>query len=331
MATFDSNSSLLRSACRGREVDEDGVATQGASKERFDNRITPGDYYLPWEGVDKWEKEGVVDLMKSFAARTEGEEEQEDGSSERWQNMEDVTSRAYGMYDETGVFLALRRHNFVLKVVDLVRSRELSKYPLAVTAHILNALGEAAIGYDIGCKLGKMIKVHPALKDLAQDKKFRVLVGSFHEHGHNRLCGLDNLMTYVEGVGLEPLEGCEPFFSKSNALVSTTRYASRFHRQQAIPTYLQHTDTLDTYYSLSSTTVLEIKSTFNASRDSMRELGVQSRAEFESWRASEKAHLSTLLKEPEEETLEMEYFQELVNLQDAEYVRASFIEGDTAY
>jgi hypothetical protein len=30
-----------------------------------------------------------------------------------------------------------------------------------------------------------MIKVHPALKELALDKNFRVLVGAFHGHGHN--------------------------------------------------------------------------------------------------------------------------------------------------
>jgi hypothetical protein len=58
-------------------------------------------------------------------------------------------------------------------------------------------------------------------------------------------------MTYVEGVGLEALETCESFFSKSNALAATTRYASRFHRQQAITTYLKHADTFDTYQGLS--------------------------------------------------------------------------------
>ncbi|KAJ6476159.1 hypothetical protein C8R45DRAFT_1054631 [Mycena sanguinolenta] len=330
MATFDGNNSLSRFARREREVDEDGVSAPGASKERFDNRIAAGDYYLPREEVDKWAKEGVVDLMKSFAVDAEGEEEEEDGCSERWQNMkEDVTSRAYGMYDETGIFLALCRHNFVLKVVDMVKSGELSKYPLSVTAHILNTLGEVALGYDIGCKLGKIVKVHPALKDLARDKNFRALVGAFHGHGHNRLCGLDNLMIYVEGVGSEPLEGCESFFSKSNALASTTRYASRFHRQQAITTYLKHTDTFDTYHGLTTLLcskyrrALETKSTYAALCKTMQELGVESRDEFGRWRAMEKAHLRTLSKEPEEETLEMEYLQKLINLRDAEYVDAA--------
>jgi hypothetical protein len=38
---------------------------------------------------------------------------------------EDVTARAYGMYDETGFFPCLCRHSFVLVAVDMVKSGEL--------------------------------------------------------------------------------------------------------------------------------------------------------------------------------------------------------------
>jgi hypothetical protein len=38
------------------------------------------------------------------------------------------------------------------------------------------------------------------------------------------------------------------------------------------------------------------------------------------WRTKEKVHFCSLSKEPEQETLEMVYFQKLVNLMDAEYV-----------
>jgi hypothetical protein len=63
--------------------------------------------------------------MKGFSAEAE-EGEEEDGCSERWQNMkEDVTSRAYRMYDETGFFPCLCQHGFVLIVVDMVKSGEL--------------------------------------------------------------------------------------------------------------------------------------------------------------------------------------------------------------
>ncbi|KAJ7856056.1 hypothetical protein B0H14DRAFT_2352906 [Mycena olivaceomarginata] len=248
MCTFNGNNSLSL------------FCAPGASKELNDNRVVPGDYYLLCEDVNEFEKEGVSDVMKSFAADS-GDDEEESGCPEPWQNMkEDVTACAYGMYDETGFFPALCRHGFVLKVVDMVKSGELSKYPLAITAHLLNALGEVTISYDIGCKFGKIVAVHPALKELAADNNFRALVGAFHGHGHGRLCGLNNLMTYVEGVGLEALEICESFFfSKSNALASTTRYTSRFHREQAITTYLKHTDTFETYQGLCESLIPSFK------------------------------------------------------------------------
>ncbi|KAJ6546005.1 hypothetical protein DFH09DRAFT_1321246 [Mycena vulgaris] len=126
-------------------------------------------------------------------------------------------------------------------------------------------------------------------------------------------------MTYVKGVGLEAQEGCKLF-----------------------TTYLKHADTFDTYHGLMLVLcskyrrALGIKSMHVMLRESMRELGVQSCDEFETWRAKEKAHLCTLSKEPEEETLEMEYFQKLVNLRDAKeriaemlWVELPFVSADT--
>jgi hypothetical protein len=126
MCTFDGNNSLSRFWSREREKSlADGTSVPGASKELKDNRIAPGDYYLPRGEVNEFEKEGVSDVMKSFATDS-GDDEEESGCPERWQNMkEDVTARAYGMYDKTGFFPALCRHGFVLKVVDMVKSGEL--------------------------------------------------------------------------------------------------------------------------------------------------------------------------------------------------------------
>ncbi|KAJ7872565.1 hypothetical protein B0H13DRAFT_2349438 [Mycena leptocephala] len=305
LTTVDGNNSLSRYELREREeVCEDGSTAPGASKERPDNRTVPGDYYLSREEVNKWAKEGLEDLMKGFDPGPEhGDEEEEDGCSDRWQNMkEDVTARAWGMYDETGIFPALCRHGFILVVVDMVKSGELAKYPFAVTAHLLRVLGEMAVG----CKMGKMCHCHPVLGKLAAENSLRMLVGAFHGHGHGRYCQMKNLTTYVSGVGLESLEGCESYFSKSNALASTTRHASRFHRQQAIVNYMKHTDAFDTYQNLSLVLcskyrrALEIKSTYSTLRDAMRRLNIESR------------------DEPLEETMEMEYYQKLVNLRDAE-------------
>jgi hypothetical protein len=128
LTTMDGNNSLSRFELRNwEEVHEDGTTVPGSSKERPDDRTLPGDYYLSRVEVDKCAKEGLEDLMKGFVPDTgEGEEEEEDGCTERWQNMkEDVTARSWGMYDETGIFPALCRHGFVLVVADMVKSGEL--------------------------------------------------------------------------------------------------------------------------------------------------------------------------------------------------------------
>ncbi|KAF8178793.1 hypothetical protein K438DRAFT_1908375 [Mycena galopus ATCC 62051] len=324
LATIDGNNSLKRFWQRERDTDlADGTTAPGASKERQDDRWAGGDYYLPRDEVDKWAKEGLDELMKEFVPGSDLDDEG-DGCTERWQNMrEDVTSRAYGMYDETGFFPSLCRHGFVLIVVDMVRSGELAKYGFAITAHLLPVLHQLGLGYDIGCKYGKMVRMHPALSSLAADN-FKALVGAFHGHAHNSRCQLTNLSTYVKGVGLEDLEGCESFFSKSNALASTTRYASAFHCQQAITSYLKHTDTADAYQGLSLLLArkyrraLQIKQTLPLLRETMASMGVATRSVFETWLEQDKEYLAGLSKEPVQETLQMEYYQKLVNLLDNE-------------
>ncbi|KAJ7094752.1 hypothetical protein B0H15DRAFT_798886 [Mycena belliarum] len=329
LVTIDGNNSLKRFWRREREeVLEDGSSVPGTSKERHDGRVPGGDYYLSREEVDRWAKEGLEDMMKGFIA-DDGWVEEEDGCTERWQNMrEDVTSRAYGMYDETGFFPALCRHSFVLIVADMVKSGELAKYGFAITNHLLRVLSELGQGYDIGCKYAKMVRAHPGLSKLAADNNFKSLIGAFHGSGHQRECQLKNLSTYVEGVGTEDLETCESFFSKSNALAPTTRYATASHRKQAITAYLRHADIFDAYQGLSGVLcskhrrALRTKATLPALEETMVQLRVESRAIFETWLEKEKQFLRTLSKEPLQETLKMEYYQKLVNLQHHEGVMA---------
>ncbi|KAF8214563.1 hypothetical protein K438DRAFT_2137804 [Mycena galopus ATCC 62051] len=308
LAIIDGNNSLKRFWRRERDMDmADGTTAPGASKERQDDRWVGGDYYLPREEVDKWAKEGLDKLMKEFVPGSELEDEG-DGCTEWWQNMcEDVTARAYAMYNETGFFPSLCRHGFVLIIVDMVKSGELAKYGFSIMVHLLRVLHQLGLGYDIGCKYGKM-----------------ALVGAFHGHTHNRRCQLSNLSMYVKGVGLEDLEGCESFFSKSNVLASTTCYASAFHRQQAITAYLKHADIADAYQGLSLLLArkycraLQIKRTLPLLRETMASMGVATQSVFETWLEKEKEYLAGLSKEPVQETLQMEYYQKLVNLLDHE-------------
>ncbi|KAJ7294033.1 hypothetical protein C8J57DRAFT_1041842 [Mycena rebaudengoi] len=319
LCTMDGNNSLKRFNRRERVMGENRVEAPGDSKERADNRRAPGNYYLEDEEVNLWGDDRLEELKRSFP----DEPEAADGCSDRWQNMKDeVTGKAWAHYKQTGVFLSLCRHGFVLLITDMVDSGELSKYGFAVVHHLIDALGELACGYDIGCGFAKRVNRHPVLGPHAHAHRFRSLVGAFHGHGHNRRCQLCNLATYMEGMGCKDLEYCETFFSKSNALASSTRYATVFHRRQAITTYLAHTDVFDTYQSLSLLLAnkykraLRLKGTAPVLEETMRQLGIESRDTFAKWLTAEKECLRTLEKEPLEETLAMEYYQKLVVLQE---------------
>ncbi|KAJ6595266.1 hypothetical protein DFH09DRAFT_1244552 [Mycena vulgaris] len=319
LVTSDGNSSLKRVLRKEQGVfDENGVPQRGGT-ERVDPRTAEvgGDYFLSREKVDQWSKEKVDQWSKERSADPEEDSE----CQERWKNMsEEITARMWGIFDETGMFLSLCRHGFVLLVADMVKSGELAKCGLAISNALMDAFGaDLGSGYDIGCGFDTTIKNSP-LGPKAKDLNFKMLVGAFHGHAHHRMCQLRYLATYVLGLGVEDLEGCERFFSKSNALSRSVRYASVFHRKQTIATYLAHTDNFETYPNLSKFLMnnykqaLEILDTEKALKFAMEAAGINGREDFIERLEQEKAYLKGLSKEPEAETQQMEYYQRLVNL-----------------
>ncbi|TFK38315.1 hypothetical protein BDQ12DRAFT_698856 [Crucibulum laeve] len=127
----------------------------------------------------------------------------------------DLTVKMWGIFDETGMFLTLCHHGFLLVIADI----------------------DIGGSYDIGCKFGTMLS-RSDLGQCVQELQYKALIGVFHGHVHNCICQLSHLATYVKGMELENLEGCEWFFSKFNALASSTQYASPFHQQQRIVEYI---------------------------------------------------------------------------------------------
>ncbi|KAJ7833444.1 hypothetical protein B0H14DRAFT_2364292 [Mycena olivaceomarginata] len=307
---MDGNDSLKRALKRLKTDGSEEEPTAGPSIERDDSRDGGEDYFLRWERVDRW-------------VRSRGDPS--NPCSGRWKNMiNDVTSKMWGIFDETGIFLALCRHGFALVVADMVRSGELSKYPLAVVEVLLDTFGlKLGGGYDIGCHFESTLK-NSELGDKARTNRFKSLVGSFHGHAHNRLCQLSFLATYVEGLGLEDLEGCERYFSRSNALAKSVRYASKFHRRQEITTFMKQIDDLEVYANLSKflcdnyRQALKILQTEPTLKRWMQEEGVEDYDTFHVWLEEEKEYLLGLdagLPKKRELTLEMEYLQKLVNLE----------------
>lgn len=195
-------------------------------------------------------------------------------------------------------------------------------------------------GYNIGCRFKTTLN-NSSLGPKARLANHTCLVGAFHGHAHNLRCQLSLLATYVEGLGLEDLEGCERFFSQSNALASSTRYASIFHRRQAIVEYAKHKDTFETYQNLSKHTrpslvcnntdcclgtfllnnykqALEILDTRSAVNLALAKAGAHDMATVKEWLKEEDDYLRGLSKESLEETLEMEYYKLLLKLNASE-------------
>ncbi|KAF6742282.1 hypothetical protein DFP72DRAFT_830692 [Ephemerocybe angulata] len=326
LVTMDGNNSLRRLArCEiVGDVGEDGRPVLGPMRGVRDDRKVSQRYYLTRDEVNRWARPpDPADPLapQEDAAFEEFEGEPSNPCASRWHNMSsESTAKMWGIFDETGIFLCLCRHGFILVVSDMVQTGEQSKYPLATVATLLDTFGsDIGCGYDIGCKFASTI-THSKLAAKAKEKNFTSLVGAFHGHAHNRLCQLSNLALYVEGMGLEDLEGCERMFSKSNQLAPSLRYASGFHREQKIEQYFKHMDSHETIANLSKFLIdnynqaLEILSEQDDLKRRMREHGITNETVFVEWLEEERQYLAGLKDEPVDETLEMDYYQALVDL-----------------
>ncbi|KAJ7893040.1 hypothetical protein B0H13DRAFT_1886533 [Mycena leptocephala] len=80
-----------------------------------------------------------------------------------------------------------------------------------------------ALTWAKGYEFETTIKNSP-IGEKARQLNLRALVSAFHGHARNRMCQLRFLTTYVCGLGLEDLEGCERLFSKSKGLLGCTGY-----------------------------------------------------------------------------------------------------------
>ncbi|KAJ7315367.1 hypothetical protein DFH08DRAFT_917710 [Mycena albidolilacea] len=283
-----------------RDTGDGAEFVLGESKECEDSRDAGENLYLLREKVNEFAKHHLAEL---FPPKATEPEVPENPCASRWKNMmEDITSKMWGVFDETGIFVALCRHGLVLLIVNMVWSGELAKYPLAFVDCLLEHLGK-----NLGC---------------GYDANFQCPVGAFHGHTHNRLCQLCYLATYVLGLGLEDLEGCEQFFSGSNGLARSCQYTSRFHRQQEITSYVKHYDMFHTYANLSKflcdnyNQALDILKKESALHSFMKEENIKSDNVFEHWLGEEKEYLLGLKdsSKTDVKTLEMEYVQRLVNL-----------------
>lgn len=125
--TVDGNNSLKRVQRReaiptSADDNSSGPPVLGNSKESMDNREAGKGIYLTKDVVNQWSKEVLAEICPTYS-----EVETDDNPcADRWQNMRTgLTAKMWGIFEETGLFLALCRHGFVLILVDMIRSGEL--------------------------------------------------------------------------------------------------------------------------------------------------------------------------------------------------------------
>ncbi|KAJ7663692.1 hypothetical protein B0H14DRAFT_3102631 [Mycena olivaceomarginata] len=333
LVTQDGGNSLKRVLQRNKVESEPGDGPEfvvGESKEYTDNRDASDWYFLAREKVNELAKHRIAERMPMEAI-----EDKTNPCAERWKNMiEDVTAKMWGIFDETGIFVCLCHHGFVLMIVDMIKSGELAKYPLAVTEALLEHLGErTGAGYDVGCDFQTTLKNSP-LGECACSVKtsaawsapsMGMLITDFANSASWPLTS--------KALGSRISKDVSGFFSGSNGLAKSCRYASRFHRQQEITAYVKHYDTFHTYANLSKflcdnyKQALGILKTEHKIRQFMAKEEIANYQVFHDWLEEEKAFLLGLQEESKDqtETLEMEYVQKLVNLDTSRFSSAKYV------
>ncbi|KAI6027273.1 hypothetical protein BKA83DRAFT_4576942 [Pisolithus microcarpus] len=239
--------------------------------------------YLSREFVNRFAVAGSTDPFSD-------EDSDANPCAGRWKNMDDAkTRKVWGVYDETGIFLAVCHHGTCLLIADMVQSGECAKYPLAVVSKLMTAFGDGlGGGYDIGCRFQTTI-ARSTLGPQAQVLNHTCLVGAFHGHAHRRLCQLLHLAFPTHSPLLFDMQPPSTD-SKQSTLISSTMIILKYMRISAL-----------TIIHDSKTILPSLK----------RDLSIDDDSIFYKWLEEEKEYLEGLSHEPPEETLHMEYWQRL--------------------
>jgi len=298
-----------------------------------DPRVFNSSYLISEEEVDKFKHD-----VKPRARRTKKMDNNElptwaadreqagaaDGDTEgttctdRWQAaMSDTLKRMWAIYRESGIFLAACRHGFIWMILDMIRSGELAKYPLAIIDRLLKVYGkDLGIGYDIACSFLATI-AKSSLSAAAREKALQLVVPAFHGYAHNRACQLDHHPLYVVGFGIEDFEGCERVFSSSNFLARLTRHATQFHRHQAMDMHFTQWDE-DKYLELTTFLLNNYKQVDQMLLDmpiaiaALESGKAPEECDYPAHLNTERAYLASRKKEPEADITACKYIELLM-------------------
>ncbi|OCH87603.1 hypothetical protein OBBRIDRAFT_690665, partial [Obba rivulosa] len=312
MICIDGNNSLKRMAKVGnRDI--------GDTRQFMES-----DYYLSEDFVNQYTHEvkqrkpqpGVMDPPKDTTAEvSEPDFSDDEGGdptdlapdvpgarpcTENWKAAaDDLKKKMWGIFEETGIFASACRHGFILWLMDMMKSGELVKYPLAIVAKVLALLQpHGMLGYDIGCDFESTIR-RSSLGPLWEEHGWRCCVNAFHSYSHSFRCQTRNHLNNIAGMGLEDLETLERVFSASNQLALVVRYASQYRRHTYIDMFFKQWDE-DKYANLGTMLynnyrqALEIiRTELHAVAEAMQSLGI-CEEDLEKWYVEETEYFATL-------------------------------------
>lgn len=180
---------------------------------------------------------------------------------------------------------------------------------------------KTANAMDVGCGF-KVTVSKSSLAPRVAEKDIAFLVNAFHGYSHNFLCQLRNHPSIFKGVGLEDFETLERIFSASNALAAILRYASPYRRRLLIDAFFRQWDS-DKYANL-GTFILHnyiqaldtIEDDSRALAESMKSYNI-SHEDMDQWEEEQAQFFNELGKEPEANSLQVEYVELLQALQAA--------------
>ncbi|KAF8814021.1 hypothetical protein BYT27DRAFT_7071949, partial [Phlegmacium glaucopus] len=316
MFCMDGNDSLKR------------VRTLGKHQTADLRVFSESDYYIPTEEVDKYASEvrardvpigGIDDtpandIENSTGDPTDGAENTViDGCVHNWKAAQtDSKKKSWEMFEENGIFASACCHGLLLWIVDMVRSGELAKYPLAIIKQALTILGVKLLaGYDIGCAFEKTIRTS-SLGPLFSASNSRCVVNAYHGYSHNYACQCKNHPSVIEGMGLEDLETMERIFSASNEVAGVTRYATAFRRRLFIDMHFQQWDE-EKYRNLATMILnnyqqaLKIINEDQAILEETLNTRNISAEDLDRWQAEQTAYFDTLGEEPAEDVHRITY------------------------
>ncbi|KAK4053981.1 hypothetical protein OIO90_003626 [Microbotryomycetes sp. JL221] len=158
------------------------------------------------------------------------------GCADSFKAADDGVTSGHHQKTDTGLVMAVCRHDVCLKLVNLFKSGEKLHFAIALLMFFLRADSSARYGvlYDIACNLTTHLDKRKLLAD--ERPRFDLALGAFHAYAHKWACQVAFAPRYLDGFGKSNGEGCERVWSQMRRICGLNREASASLRLTNIET-----------------------------------------------------------------------------------------------